>query len=207
MRAPGVQVSPGAEAGCLDGMIAALALSVLAALAPTASPAGAAPRTFDVGPASTLRYRLVHKFHAVEGTSRAVEGKARVLPDGTVQVMVRAPLDSFHSGNSNRDAHMLEVTGAARQPYVIFKGVGHLDPPDRYPVDVRVQLRGELTLKSPRPVEAAAAVHFDGPDRAHVEATFPVSLDAHQVERPELLFVKVDDRVDVDARLELEVER
>lgn len=202
----GCEVSPTARPGCLDGMIAALAVSILAALAPSASPVVATPRTFAVGPASTLGYRLVHKFHEVNGLSRAVEGRARVLPDGTVQVMVRAPLDSFHSGNSNRDAHMLEVTGAAQQPYVVFKGVGHLDAPDRYPADLRIALRGELTLKSPRPVEVAAAVHFDAPDRARVEASFPVSLDEHQVERPELLFVKVDDRVDVDARLELEGE-
>lgn len=186
-------------------MLAALA-AALVALAPLAAPSEAS-RTYSVAPDSTLTYRLVHRFHAVNGVSRAVEGKARVLVDGTVQVMVRAPLESFRSGNTNRDAHMLEVTGAAREPYVTFKGVGRLEPPGRYPADVRLALRGELTLKSPRAVEVVATVHFDGPGRARAEASFPVSLEAHEVERPELLFVKVDDRVVIDARLALEEER
>jgi hypothetical protein len=180
--------------------------SIVAAALLLASPE-AVPRTFSVLPDSTLAYRLVHKFHEVNGVSRAVEGKARVLPDGTVQVMVRAPLDSFDSGNSNRDAHMLEATGAAQNPYVEFKGVGHLDAPAAHPSEARVALRGVLTLKTPRAVEVALTVRFDSADRAHAEASFPISLEEHQVERPSLMFVKVDDRVVIDAKLELEADR
>lgn len=168
--------------------------------------APAAPRTFDVLPGSTLTYRLVHRFHTVTGVSRAVEGKARVLPDGTVQVMVRAPLDSFDSGNSNRDAHMREATAAGTNPYVAFKAVGRAPPPERYPADEPVALRGELTLKTTRPVEIPAQVRFESASRASVKSTFPVSLEEHQVERPSLMFVKVDDRVEIDARLQLGAE-
>ena len=180
--------------------------SIVAAALLLASPE-AVPRTFSVLPDSTLAYRLVHKFHEVNGVSRAVEGKARVLPDGTVQVMVRAPLDSFDSGNSNRDAHMLEATGAAQNPYVEFKGVGRLDAPDAHPSEARVALRGVLTLKTPRSIEVALTVRFDSADRAHAEASFPISLEEHHVERPSLMFVKVDDRVVIDAKLDLEADR
>ena len=91
---------------------------LLAALA-----ADGAPRTFAVADGSTLSFRLRHPFHPVDGRSRAVEGRARWLPDGTVQVMVRARVDSFDSGNSNRDAHMKEVLEAARLPWVQLKAV------------------------------------------------------------------------------------
>ena len=173
-------------------------LAVLLLAAPAAG-----PRTFDVLPGSTLTYRLVHKFHTVTGVSRSVEGKARLLPDGTVQVAVRAPLDSFDSGNSNRDAHMREATGSGTNPYVAFKGVGRMNPPDHFPVDEKVALRGELTLKTTKPVEVPTEVRFESPDRASVKTTFPVSLEEHGVERPSLVFVKVDDKIEIDAQLML----
>lgn len=179
-------------------------LALLAALL-LAAPA-AAPRTFDVRPGSTLTYRVVHRFHTVTGVSRAVEGKARVLPDGTVQVMVRAPLDSFDSGNSNRDAHMREATDAGAHPYVAFKGVGALAAPGRYPAEEKLPLRGELTLKTTKPAEIPVDVRFASPERATVATTFPVSLEEHEVERPSLMFVKVEDKVQIEAHLELEAE-
>ncbi len=182
-----------------------MAIALLSALVLSAS--ATAPRTFDVLPGSTLTYRLVHRFHTVTGVSRAVEGKARILPDGTVQVMVRAPLDSFDSGNSNRDAHMREATGSGAQPYVAFKGVGRAPLPDRYPAELDVPLTGELTLKTPRPVEVTAHVRFASADHLTVTSKFPVSLEDHQVERPSLMFVKVDDRIVIDARLTLGAER
>lgn len=168
--------------------------------------AAAAPRTFDVLPGSTLTYRLVHRFHTVTGVSRSLEGKARLLPDGTVQVAVRAPLDSFDSGNSNRDAHMREATGAAANPYVAFKGVGTLPPPSHFPSEQRLELRGELTLKTTRPVTVPTEVRFESADRAAAKCTFPVSLEEHGVERPSLMFVKVDDRVEIVAQLRLGAE-
>jgi len=40
-----------------------------------------------------------------------------------------------------------------------------------------------------------------------VEGAFPVSLEAFEVERPSLLFVKVEDRLDLTAKLTLVAER
>jgi hypothetical protein len=120
--------------------------------------------------------------------------------------MVRAPLRSFDSGNSNRDEHMLEATDAAANPYVLFKGVGTVAAPSSYPAEVRTTLRGELTLKATRPVEVPVTVRFESADRAAVEAEFPVSLEDHQIERPSLVFVKVDDQIVIGAKLSLTAE-
>src|SRR6185503_6407555 len=62
-----------------------------------------APATeFNVVPAeSSITYHLVHKMHRVDGTSHKVEGKARLMPDGKAQVMIRVPSQSFDSGNVN----------------------------------------------------------------------------------------------------------
>lgn len=181
----------------------ALPLLLLAALAQADS-----PRTFAVTGDSTLSYRLEHPLHAVDGTSRAVEGRARWLPDGTVQVMVRARVASFDSGNSNRDAHMMEVMDGARLPWVTLKAVASGVRVEAWPAEREVQLRGELELHGVvRPVEVTAKVRFPSPDRIEVAAAFPVSLAEHRIERPKLLFMAVEDRLDVKARLGLEAER
>lgn len=182
--------------------------AALAAVLPLAlSQAPAAPRTFAVAPGSTLAYRLVHKLHGVDGVSKAVEGRARLLPGGGVQVAVRARVDSFDSGNGNRDAHMREVTEASRVPYVAFKGAGAGVEVRSFPAVVAVPLQGVLDFHGRQvPVEVEATVRFESESRATVEATFPVSLDAHGVARPSLLFVRVNDRIDVTARLVLAAE-
>jgi polyisoprenoid-binding protein YceI len=181
-----------------------LALALTGAADPTPDAGG---RTFAVTEGSTVAYHLVHKLHSVEGISRAIEGRARWLPDGTVQVLVRARVDSFDSGNSNRDAHMKEVLEAARLPWVQLKAVAEGLSAEPYPVERELLLRGALELHGvTREVAIAARVRLPSADRAEVVAEFPVSLTEHGVERPSLLFVKVDDRLEISAKLTLTLE-
>lgn len=183
-----------------------VAAAAAAALALAASPGPG--RTYAVAPGSVLAYRLVHKFHAVEGVSRAVEGRVRLLPDGGVQAMVRARVDSFDSGNGNRDADMREVTEAARFPFVTLKAAGALPEVAGYPSAVEITLRGELSFHGrTRPLEVPVKIRLGSPERVEVESSFAVSLEAFEIRRPSLLFVKVDDRLDVTANLTLEAER
>ncbi len=172
-------------------------------------PAGPeAARTYAVAPGSVLSYRIVHPFHAVDGVSKAIEGRARILEGGAVQAMVRARVDSFDSGNGNRDAQMRAATEAAKYPFVTLKAAGTLPPIESYPAALDLILDGELTFHGQsRPLKVPVKVRFESPARAKVEGGFPVSLDAFQVERPALLFVKVEDRLDVRANLVLEAER
>jgi hypothetical protein len=182
-----------------------LPLLLLAALSPGEA-ASAAPvaGTWVVAAGSTITYHLVHKLHAVEGIAREVEGKARLAPDGALQFAVRARVAAFDSGNSNRDAHMMEVTDAARFPFTTVRGATAGIRVGSLPGDTEAPLRAVLELHGvSRELEATARVRFASADRAQAEVTFPVSLTAHGVERPSLLFVKVDDRLEIVARLVL----
>lgn len=184
--------------------LAALALALSPASLRAAEPA---PLDLAVRPGSALSYRLVHKLHEVTGVSKAVEGKARLQPDGALQVMVRSRVDAFDSGNGNRDAHMLEATEAARFPFVTLKAVGAVTPPAAYPARQEVVLKGELTFHGvARPVEVPVTVTYTSARRATASGRISISLDAFGVERPSLLFVKVDDAVVVTASLELAAE-
>jgi len=152
---------------------------------------------------SRLVFHIVHKLHKIEGVSKGVEGRARVLPDGTAQVQVQAKVADFDSGNENRDAHMKEVVEAAKYPTIVFKGVGAgATLPESG--KATVTLKGQLTfhgvtqpLEVPVTLERVDAQHLDA------EATFSVSLEAFKVERPELLLVKVDDKMDIELKLSL----
>lgn len=182
----------------------AAALASLVALL-AAAPPGA--RDFTVSPdSSSIGYKLVHKLHEVEGTTKSAMGSARILEGGTVQVVARADVASFDSGNGNRDSHMKEVTEAAKYPQVEFKGLGKgFVLPAQTPGKVKLSLAGRLTFhgqQQPVVVEVEVTVESDG--KLKVDGTFPISLDAFKVERPSLMFVAVDDKLDIVLHLTLE---
>jgi polyisoprenoid-binding protein YceI len=182
-------------------------LALLVAAAPLAG------RTYTLDPAqSAVRYHVVHKFHRVTGATSRVEGKAVIQPDGKLLAMVRVPVASFDSGDGNRDAHMQEAVDAGRFPFVVLKGVGRLDGTalearagaagqgDSVPVRLaaQVELHGVT-----RPIEVPITVELSPDGTARARGSFEVILDAFGIDRPSLLFVKIDDacRIEVDLRL------
>jgi polyisoprenoid-binding protein YceI len=173
---------------------------VLALLLAATIPAGA----FTVDPAaSTIRYTIVHKLHRVEAVSKEIEGKAVLNADGSALAMVRVPAGSFRSGDGNRDGHVLEAVEAGKYPFVVVKGRASLGKDRALPPDP-IRLEGELDfhgVKTPLSVPVTLEVMPDGSLRAR--AAFDASLDRHQVERPSLLFVKIDDTCHVELDLVL----
>ncbi len=164
-------------------------------------------RIFSVVPSSSsVTYKLVHKFHEIEGVTKSLEGKGLVQPDGVIKVQVRAKIESFDSGNGNRDAHMKETVEAARFPDVEFKGVASgVKPVTAFPAKNKIYFKGTLTFHGvslPQTVELEVAQA----DAEHVsaEGSFPISLESFKVERPQLLFVPVDDQVVIHLKLALD---
>jgi polyisoprenoid-binding protein YceI len=150
-----------------------------------------------------VTYHLVHKLHAFDATTTKVEALAIVDEHG-LKVMARAPVASFDSKNANRDAHMLEVVDAAQHPLVTIKA---LAPSFVLPAAGKgtVHLEGQVELngvKAPVPIEAE--VDLTTPGRAIVRFKLATKLTAHGIERPSLLFVPVDDDLNVTGVLTME---
>ncbi len=163
-----------------------------------------APADFNVNAAeSSLTYHLIHKMHKVDGVSRKVEGKARLMPDGKAQVMVRVPADSFDSGNVNRDAHMKEAVEAAKYPNVELKALGEgVTPPATFPATQKKTFKAQLTFHGVQNVfDLPVDITWESPTKVKASTTFAISLDGYKVERPSLMFVKVDDELKLDAKL------
>ncbi len=164
---------------------------LLSILVAAALPAGASYGT--AGETSTVHYKIVHKLHEVEAITHDVEARVVVKEDGTVLTMVRVPVASFRSGDANRDAHMLEAVEAGKFPFVVFKGIAQLGTSRDLP-STPVNVRGEVDfhgMRTPLDVPVEISTGPDGSLRAR--GGFDVCLDAHRVDRPSLLFVKIDD--------------
>jgi polyisoprenoid-binding protein YceI len=168
----------------------------------------ATSRVFAVDPAgSVVKFHLDHKMHKVDGKSSQIEGKAVVGEDGRVMAMVRIPAASFDTGDGNRDSHMRETLEVSKFPFVVFKGVTTLTVPVAHGKPIPMKLQGELDFHGVKQaMELPVEVSFsDG--GAVVRLKFAVSLDAHRIERPSLLFVKVEDQLLMDVQLKLNAAR
>jgi polyisoprenoid-binding protein YceI len=179
--------------------------AVVVAAAATARAQSPAAELTVVPAASSITYHLVHKMHKVDGTSHKLEGKARITPDGRAQVMVRVPAESFDSGNVNRDAHMKEAVEAAKYPWIELKALADgVTPPATFPTTQKKTFKAQLTFHGIQQVfDVPVDVTWDSANKVRAATTFAISLDGYKVERPSLMFVKVDDALKLDANLAL----
>jgi polyisoprenoid-binding protein YceI len=178
------------------------ALVVLSLLA--AAPLARAQTALNVdGGQSTLSYTIVHKLHKVTGVSKKVTGKAVLAPDGKAQVVVTVPSDSFDSENVNRDAHMKEAVEAQKYPTVELRALADgLQPPASFPSTVKKTFKVQLTFHGQKALfEVPVDVTWEAADRVKAASEFKISLDGYKVERPALLFVKVDDDLVINAQV------
>jgi polyisoprenoid-binding protein YceI len=149
--------------------------------------------------ASSLRYHMTHKLHRFEGVSHAVEGRAR-FERGQAQVAVRVPVASFDSANVNRDAHMKEVMEEARYPFVELKAASELSPPEKFPSTKEQKWAAQLSLHGvKKTLELPVKLTWESPERVRAETRFTISLEAYGIERPSLMFARVDDAVAIEA--------
>jgi polyisoprenoid-binding protein YceI len=158
--------------------------------------------TVDAGK-SSITYHLVHKLHRFDGVSHKVEGRARLGGDGKAQVMVRVPVESFDSGNSNRDEHMKETVEAARFPSVELKALADgAAQPASFPSKQKKTFKAQLNFHGAQNVfELPVEVEWLSANEVRATATFTVGLESYKIERPSLMFVKVDNEMQVDVNL------
>jgi len=158
--------------------------------------------TLDPG-SSSVTYTLVHKLHKFSATSKKAEGKASLLGDGKAQVMVRVPVESFDSDNVNRDAHMKETVEAAKFPTVELKALGDgLAAPASFPATVKKAFKVQLLFHGIKQLfEVPVEITWEAANKVRATTNFRISLDGYKIERPSLMFVKVDDEIAIDAKL------
>ena len=165
-------------------------------LAIVAALATAAPQTWTLDQSrSKVAYHLVHPAHRFGGTDQKLQGKARVLDDGTAQVQILGMVKDFDSGNANRDEHMMETVEAEKFPNVKVKALMKLagqTGKEEGKAHVEANLHGvNQTLDVP------LEVSFPSPGTAHITGEFNESVEGFGIKRPTLLLVPIDDAMKI----------
>lgn len=155
---------------------------------------------------STLAYTGHHRLHDWTGTSNAVDGTLELnLSDPSQsRVEIEAPVESFDSGNGNRDSNMLDVVEADQYPTVRFVS-------DSITIEAwneteqgwqgTWQVQGQLTFHGQThpttiPVEVAVAG-----SAFEAQGSFEVSLEQYDVDRPKLLLMPIGKTIDLKATI------
>lgn len=138
---------------------------------------------------SFITYKLTHPLHEVESTSKKAicyidaDTASKEIKDVAVQVYV----NTFDSGNSNRDSHAMEVIDALKYPYARFVSSSVRQKGDSLYATGKLFFHGvtkEITVK-------ALSKWSNG--KLEVDGGFNISLTAFRIKRPSLLLIPVND--------------
>jgi hypothetical protein len=142
---------------------------------------------------STITYHVSHPLHQTEGVSHAARGKA-VCHAGQCDLLIATPVQSFDSGDSNRDLHMLQVTRGAQFPMVTVR--------TRLPetaaasstiqADLEVQFAGQTFQYKQVPFQLATQGN-----QIRISGTIPATLADFKIDPPSFLAVAVKNEMPV----------
>lgn len=143
--------------------------------------------------ASRLTYHMSHPVHEIDGTSTAAKGKG-TCQGGTCSFLIAAPVNTFTSGDSNRDLHMLQVVKGAEFPMVVVRTTfpeSQLASSTLY-ADLEVQFAGQTAHY------AHVAFQKTGSgNEAHITGTIPSTCSDFKIDRPSFLTVPIKNEIPV----------
>ena len=144
--------------------------------------------------ASSVKYSMVHKLHSWEGVSKElkVATKWNEQKNEIEQISIVVNVATFNSGLSSRDSHMMEVLDGLTYPRIIFSSSSVQYTPEGILVKGKLQFHGVERMIETK-------VKLEKQNRKLIfSGSLPVLLEDYKVERPSLLFVKVDNLVKID---------
>lgn len=142
---------------------------------------------------STLTYTVTHPMHTVEGTSHAARGKGDCSA-GQCEFLIAVPVNTFSTGDSNRDLHMIETVRGAQFPMVLV----HANFPEAevhqewIHANLVVEFAGQIARYSNVPfkrVQQGTEVHITG--------TIPLTCSDLKIQRPSFLTVPIKNEIPV----------
>lgn len=142
---------------------------------------------------STLNYHVSHPLHQVDGTSHAARGKG-VCHAGRCDFLIAVRVNSFDSGDSNRDLHMLQVVRGGQFPMVSVRTQLSAETPKSATVhaDLEVEFAGQTAHYSQVPFKLS----IQGTE-ARVSGTIPAKLTDFKIDPPSLLAIPVKNEMPV----------
>jgi hypothetical protein len=166
-----------------------LAVALLLAGTPIAVPA----QSQWILTQSTLTWRVVHPMHEVAGTSHAAKGKGNCSA-GVCDFLIAVPLNTFDSGDSNRDLHMMQTVRGAQFPMVVVRthlAESSLSEPT-IDADLEVQFAGQTAHYSHVPLHRTS--HGN---EVEITGSVPATCSDFKIDRPSFLAVPIHNEIPV----------
>lgn len=142
---------------------------------------------------STLSYHMSHPMHQVDGVSRAAKGKG-VCHAGTCDFLIAAPVNSFDSGDSNRDLHMVQVTRGAQFPMVVVRTRITEQSPTSGTIyaDLEVQFAGHAMKYNHVPFQKTTSGN-----EVRITGTVPATCLDFKIDPPSFLTIPIKNEIPV----------
>ena len=141
---------------------------------------------------SEIRYHGIHPLHEWTGISTSASGRVsydQSANSGSITVSV--PLNSFDSKVYARDSNMLTHTEAIDFPFVVFKSDNASIKKDS------LYANGKLTFHGiTKDISVVASITQQ--NGFQVSGGFSINLSDYNVQRPSLLFIKINDEIRID---------
>lgn len=142
---------------------------------------------------STLSYHMSHPIHEVDGTSTAARGKG-TCTNGTCDFLIAAPVNTFKSGDSNRDLHMIETVRGAEFPMVVVRATFPESElvNSTIDADLQVQFAGQTAHYQHIQFQKSGSGN-----QAHIVGTIPSTCSDFKIPRPSFLTVPIKNEIPV----------
>ncbi len=146
---------------------------------------------------SYITYEASHPVHDWSGTTGEVQGVVLLKEERPSRIAVVAPVASFDSKNSNRDAHALEVLDALSFPKVSFYS-------DRISLqDNDLSLVGKIDFHGVS-VPLETTVKWAKEKESWIlDAAFSITPSQFDISLPSFMLVKMRDNIQIYVHLEL----
>jgi len=143
---------------------------------------------------SALTYHMSHPMHEVDGVSHAAKGKG-ICQAGTCNFLIAAPVNSFNSGDSNRDLHMIQVTRGAEFPMVVVRTTlpEAMTTSGTIYADIEVQFAGQTVEYR----HLAFAETNKGNREVEITGTVPATCSDFKIDPPSFLMVPIKNAIPV----------
>ena len=142
---------------------------------------------------SLITYFGVHYLHKWEGSTSDVKGV--VSYDKNIdqyECSISVPLNTFSSGNDNRDSNMLVYCRAFDFPNINFQSTSIKINESTLEIEGKIEFAGEE-----KEVKTNAKLNSLDNNLFAVEGELDILLSEFKVERPSLLFVEIEDLVKI----------
>lgn len=146
---------------------------------------------------STLTYSVSHPLHHIEGVSHAARGKG-ICHAGQCQFLIAVPVNTFNSGDSNRDLHMIQAVRGAQYPMVMVRT--QLPESEIKPGSIHADLQVQFAGQTANYKQVSLQLVTEGKD-IRLTGTIPATLTDFKIPPPSLLTIPIKNEIPVGVDL------